>query len=142
MSDLDLVGDWARLEGALQRFAAYVQAATGPPDTVSDTYARLGLAVHAKTLFKEGFRLAKGSGVLDQYLRLFTTENEDKDAMEAVTEIEHSLAGVVLLAGFVEGHVKAVTLEVRIREEAEAYARERVKSERIGFKPTPNGDTG
>jgi hypothetical protein len=138
----DLLGEWIRLEGSLQRFAEYVQASAGKHDATGETYARLGLAVHVRPLIEEAYRLAVEADVIEQFLRLFSGDKQQKDAMTAVTEIEHSLGAVVLLTGFVEGHVKAMTLAARITEEAEAYARERVKSERIGFQPPPRPDAG
>ena len=68
-----------------------------------------------------------------EFVGLFASE--EKENLRGTGKVEHSLGGIVLLTGWVEGFIKGATLEARILEEAEAYARERVKSENFGFRP-------
>ncbi len=131
--DLDALSRWTRLEGALRRFTGYIESQGGSGDSYTETLGRLGLAMHAKNLFLATYDLAEEAGLLPEFLGLFTSD--DKEDLSGTGRVEHSLGAVALLTGWIEGLIKGATLEARIQADAEAYAKERVKSENFGFRP-------
>jgi hypothetical protein len=126
--DVEHLGRWLRLAGALRRFADYVQTRPGGEEYI-EGLEQIGIAATVDQFKREVRQLATEDGLAEEFDRLFSLRRDLQEAGSA--KMAAVLTLLVSMTGWLEGHADAIQAEDLMRAEAEALARERTK--RVGF---------
>jgi hypothetical protein len=129
--DIEELGKWLRLAGALRRYGDYVQARTARKDDDDVAgHAEIGIASTVDQFKRQAAGVAAKAGLEEEFLQLFSLREDLKDLGTA--KLESILVLLVAMTGWVEGQVEMLTIEERILAEAQALTIER--SKKVGFQ--------
>jgi hypothetical protein len=129
--ELEQLGKWLRLAGALRRYGDYVQArAERDGDNVAGP-GDVGIAATVDQFKRQAVGVATEAGLEEEFSQLFSLREDLRDLGTA--KLESVLVLLVAMTGWVEGQIELLTIEERIFAEAQALAVER--SKKVGFQP-------
>jgi hypothetical protein len=122
--DTDEIGKWLRLAYASESLTGYISAHGDQVDPIAGG-RDIGIAMATQNFVSRALKLAFDAELGQEFSDLFLPKASLEDTGTPKLAFMH--AQLVAVAGWLRGHVEAITLRERLEAEAEALTRQLTK---------------